>query len=400
MFALSIAGGGFDDFYPYEFLLEEGFSRLYQGDIILLSGTCHKEDELKSLLDKRVTLTVTETLADERTTRTRSVHGLVAGVRGYGVVTGTDKQDCYWYGLTIRPEMTRLAFTHDTETFSHVNPTDIIEQEFARYGLGLALDQNYINRRKYGGNLIFNRFDEPVLTFLNRILAQYGLSYTFVHPAAAAGQTGQETPYFSDGLRFPVSDVTYSDNRAVPDVVKFDYLSRDEASSLWKMDTWRMESGAGFDGLALVTAYPDGGAGSHEWKRGKTGQGDRCWNYRKLFTGYFQEAAHAEVDSDTQLALDAAYTRQQLDKAVWVGEAKNLSLRPGAIFELDHVYGAADTTALTALVANSRLHARTVWPTNLAVLPDVEASKELVTVEARCINWGHDGPRRYVPRAA
>ncbi|GHV46782.1 hypothetical protein AGMMS49546_35400 [Spirochaetia bacterium] len=395
MFALRFAGGGFEDLYPYELFLEEGFSKTYRGELSVISGKLHTREELLELLDKKVSLNISQRLGDEKTRRTRWVHGIVTSVRSHGVFLSTKLQDAYWYVITIEPEIARLRYTRNTESFYKVNPVDIIEKLLNRYSIKGNFDQKYIDRRKYGQRLMFEQVETPVLDFIQNLLYLYGLSYTFCHPKAQGTSLGETGLYFSDGERFPLSDIAYTDNRKVPDSIAFDFLSKDEGQSIWKMDAWRQTDRIGTDGLELTASYPESGRGNHEWRRGDTNEKDLFHNYNRMFHGYFREAAEKEIDDDLKLILDARYRSMELAKTCWEGEAENLALAPGAMFDLSHFYGARDSAKLTALVSGIKLRARTVWPPNLAVVPGVAAEGELITLQAECIDFGKTATKRF-----
>jgi uncharacterized protein involved in type VI secretion and phage assembly len=395
MFALRFAGGGFEDLYPYELFLEEGFSRPYRGELAVISGKLHTREDLMELLDKKVSLNISQRLGDEKTHRTRWVHGIVTSVKSHGVFLSTKLQDAYWYVLTIEPEIARLRYTRNTESFYKVNPVDIIEKLLSRYGVKGNFDQNYIDRRKYGQKLMFEQVDISALDFIQQLLSLYGLSYTFCHPKAQGTSLGETGLYFSDGERFPRSDIVYSDNRKVPDSVAFDFLSKDEGQSVWKMDTWLQADRIGADGLELTASYPETGKGNHEWRRGDTDAQDRFHNYNRMFHGYFREAAEKEIDDDIKLILDARYRSLELAKTRWEGEAENIALLPGTMFDLSHFYGARNSEKLTALVTGIQLRARTVWPPNLAVVPALAAEGELAKVQAECIDFGKNSAKRF-----
>jgi hypothetical protein len=391
-----LAGGACRDLYPYELELEEGFSRLYRGRLTALSGTFHSPEELADLLDKKVSLGISQRLADGRTRRTRWLHGIVSAVGCNGVIVGVNKQDCYRTVLTIEPELARLRHTLRTESFYRVNPVDIAETILNRSGIKGNFSGNYIDRRKYGQHLMFEMTNNSRLEFLNRLLRLYGLSYTFCHPRAGDSQLMDTELYFSDGERYPVSDVVYSDNRKIPAISRFDFLTKDEAQSLWKMDAWRIERGIGVDGLNLFAAYPESPHGNHEWRRGEAGEKDRHYHYTNHFHGYAREVPEEEVDKDVALILDARYLAAQLAKSRWEGEAENLALVPGRIFELAHCYGRQDKRVITAMVTEIKLLARMVWPPNLAA-PRDPAEGECINVRAACMDFGGDSQKRFVP---
>jgi hypothetical protein len=397
MFSLRFSGGGFTDLRPYELELKEGFSRNFLGKLVVLSPDVHTAGELvQGLLDKKVTLSVSQQLGDERTRRTRWVHGIVSAVECDGVIVAASRQPCYRYTLTIEGELARLRHTRFTESFYRVNPVDIAETLLDRYGIKGRFSKDYIDRGKYGAHLMFEQMNVSVFDFLHQLFRLYGLSYTYCHPKAEGSELGEAELYFSDGERYPVSDLVYSDNRKVPAVQGFDFLSRDERQSLWKMDKWRLETSIGIEGLKLSASYPESGRGNHEWRRGNTGEKERYHNLIRMFHGYERGTPDKEIDDDLKLILDASYRGRQLAKSRWQGEAGNLALLPGAIIELSHFYGANDSHVLRALVTGTELHARTVWPQDLAAPPESASEGELISAQAACMDFGEDSPKRFV----
>jgi hypothetical protein len=395
MFSLRFSGGGFTDFYPYDLELQEGFSRVFRGKLVVLTGTLHTAGEMAELLDTRVSLSISQHLGDERTSRTRWIHGIISAVECNGIIIGINRQDCYCYTLIIESELARLRHTLNTESFYRVNPVDIAESLLNRYGISGHFSGEYIDRRKYGQRLMYEQINSPVLDFLDRILLLYGISYTYRHPKAEGAKLGEAELYFSDGERYPVSDLAYSDNRKIPAVQRFDFLSKDEGQDLWRMDKWRMENSIGVDGIRLSAPYPESGRGNHEWRRGETEKSSRYYNIGHQFHAYERETPETEIDEDVKLILDASYLGTRLAKFRWEGEAENLALLPGAVIELSHFCGRRDSSIITALVTGTELRARTVWPPNLAAPPEA-AKGELLAAKASCMDFGKDSRKRFV----
>jgi hypothetical protein len=102
-----------------------------------------------------------------------------------------------------------------------------------------------------------------------------------------------------------------------------------------------------------------------------------------------------EIDDDVAMILDAHFLAAELIKTRWEGQAENLVLRPGLVFELGHCYGRRDSGAIMGLVTAASLLVRTAWPSDLAAPPDAEAG-EAVTVRAACIDFGRDSAKRFV----
>ncbi|MDR0630308.1 MAG: phage late control D family protein [Treponema sp.] len=393
---LYVAGGGGKDFYPWNLVLEEGFSRLYRGELTVLSEKKHDMPELAGLLDKGISLSLSQRVGTGDALRTRYLHGIVTEARCAGVFSDGKKKDCYSYIFTIEPELARLKFTRLTAPYYRVTPPDIFESILRKYRIEARMEQQYISRTQYGKTLLFDQSDMSDFDFIRGIAGLYGSSFTFVHPKTGASALGSEGLYFSDGNKFPRTDVVYSDKREEPDTVKFDFLGTAEAQSVWKMDRWVMSRSIGFDGFKLSAPYPDANYGSDQWKWGKTGEGDRYVNQRRLFHGYEREAEKGEVDKDVARILEVRRLTVEQDKVRWTAGAGNLALRPGLILELGHFYGKKDRDVFIALVTAITLRHRALWPVDFAAA--VEGSGgEITEVEGSCVNWGKDAEKRFCP---
>jgi hypothetical protein len=68
---------------------------------------------------------------------------------------------------------------------------------------------------------------------------------------------------------------------------------------------------------------------------------------------------------------------------------------PGLIFELGHFQGQGKDTPITALVTDSTLRVRTLWPRDLAVPPAGTEPGEFVKVEFSAKDWNKDSEKRF-----
>ncbi|MDR2444513.1 MAG: hypothetical protein LBD44_01055 [Spirochaetaceae bacterium] len=390
-----LAGGACADFIPWDLTLEEGFSRLYRGELTVLSETKHGMEDLSGLLDKGISLTMTQKAGlDTDVLRTRYLHGIVTEVRSAGVFSNGKAKDCYSYVLVIEPELARLRFTRLTAPYYRMNPLSIFEAILNKYKLTARIEQGFVSRAKYGGNLLFDQSETSDMDFLTGIAGIYGISLVFTHQKKPPNTLGVTDLYFSDGGKFPRSDISYSDKREEPPVENFVFLGA--SGNAWKMDRWTMTETIGFEGNRLGASYPNVNYGSDEWKWGKTGAGDRYANYGRLFHSYEPQTAHDEVDRDIKLILEVRRRVAEQAKARWTAEAANLVLRPGLILELRHFYGMKDRELITALVTGITLHHRARWPENLAVRME-EAGEEMTQVGADCMDWGSSAEKRFCP---
>jgi uncharacterized protein involved in type VI secretion and phage assembly len=399
--ALRVAGGGFDDFYPYELELEEGFSKLYKARLTVFSNTARSYTELTDALDKPASLAISQRLVDmsagrlsgsgER--RTRYLHGIITGVSAGGIFYNGDAE-CFAYTLVIEPELARLRFTCFSAPYYGRNPLDVIADILGKYGVRALFSSDYIDRSVYGANLMFDQNKMSDYAFIDSMLALYGLSYVFVHSKPPKTGCGSAELYFSDGSQFPMPALDYSDSRAMP-APAFDFIKADSESGAIKMDAWRMEKSIGVDGVRVSAPYSNASYGSPDWCEGGVEAGDRYIQYNRLFHGYASAADKAEIDADVKRSIEARYNSFQLDKERWTGKASTLALMPGVQFELRHFLGKRDAEIITALVTESRLRVRSVWRTDLAAKPEGIETGEQLEIEFSAINWGAGSAFRY-----
>jgi uncharacterized protein involved in type VI secretion and phage assembly len=395
---LRLAGGGYEDLYPWDLVLEEGFSRLYRGELTVVSELKHTLGEFSGILDKGISIALAQKLGDGKTLRTRYFHGIVTEIRNAGMFSNGKVKDCYSYVFVIEPELARLKFTRLTAPYYRMNPPDIVEAILNKYGIKARIEQNYVSRTKYGRNLLFDQSESSDLDFLKSITGLYGVSFAFTHPKNQNTALGTADLYFSDGEKFPLSGILYSDKREEPRIVNFDYLSATEDENIWKMDGWAMANAIGVDGFYLNATYPQTNYGSDQWQWGKTAKSDRHITSSRLFHSYDKNTPAVEIDADIRLILDAQRRTAEQAKSRWTAETANLALRPGLILELRHFYGMKDRELITALVTGITLHHRARWPTHLAVHMEGSGG-EITEVQGYCMDWGSGTEKRFCPGA-
>jgi hypothetical protein len=391
---LYLAEGKFPDLYPWSLVLEEGFSRLYRGELTVLSEKKHALAEFSGLLDRGISLSLSQQFGNG-VKRTRYLHGILTGARCAGVFSDGKKKDSYSYVLTIEPELARLAFTRLSASYYRMNPPDIFEAVVNKHGLSVRIEDRYSSRGGYGAALLFEQADASDLDFIGGLAALYGISFAFVHPPSPAAALGTAALYVSDGKTFPRTELTYSDKRKDPDPEVFDFLSA--ADTVGRMDTWTMSQAIGFDGFALDASYPNAAYGSDAWKWGDTNQGSRHIRQRRLFHSYERETDAGEVDRDIERILEAGRLSAAQDKDRWTAGTANLALRPGLILELRHFYGRNDPEVITALATGIVLRHQARWPVNLAGWTE-DAGGELTEVRGTCVDWGSGAERRFCPQ--
>jgi hypothetical protein len=395
---VTIAGSGgahdWDDFYPYELTLEEGFSRIYRGTLTLLTKTIHAPKDLQGLLDTNISLIISQRISGGLVTRSRYLHGIISAAAACGVIGGGDTP-CYRYVLTIESELARLRHTRLSSPYYQKTPPDVIEEILAAYGIRPFFSNEYINRSSFGKNLMFDQVNCSDLDFIRRIMDLYGISWTFTHGAVSQEGMGSAELHFTSGDRFPAPVYGYSDKRKIPDIEKFAFVNYDDRRNVWRMAGWRMENGIGVDGLEVIAPYPEAGYGSHDWRWGDTAPGRRRHSYGSLFHGYERGTATEEIDADIKSIIEARRTAFALAKENWTGRAESILPMPGLLLTLDHFQGARDAGTITALVTDSSLRVRGVWPPDISAPPPDTGTGELVQTEFNVIDWGSESEKRF-----
>jgi hypothetical protein len=397
--AMYLAGGTLGDLYPWELTLEEGFARPYRGRLIALSDQKHTAEELSDLVDKAVSVTISEKLLDRKTDRTRYFCGIVTSVSCAGVFCASTKSDCYTYIFIIEPEIARLRYTRLSAPYYKMNPADIFEKILSKYSITAKIAEDYLKRGQYSHNLMFDQTNTSDYDFIDSIARLYGISLVLTHPEVKPGSLGAAELYFSTGEKFPISALAYSDKRGEPDTLEFDFLSADEKNSVWKMDRFSVTPGIGVDGFKLDAMYPAMNYGSENWKQGSIKAGCRYVIHNGLFHGYDVSAGTGEIDADIDLILTAKTLAAEQGKKLITGAAGNIALRPGVILELNHFYGRRDSSAVAVLVTGITLRQRARWRSDLAMGPE-NTDGEITEVRFDGIDWGKGAVKRFCPRPA
>ena len=397
--SLKIAGDDYDDFYPYELSLEEGFSKVYRAELTVFTKNRREQKDMRKLLERKASLVVSQRLTGGQITRHRYVHGIITGTTSLGIVSrgedGNKGAACFRHVITIESELSHLRHTSLNCPYYRKTPPDIIEEIFSRYGIRAEFPDKYINRSNFSKNVMFEQTDISDIDFIHRIMDMYGLSWTFAHGKVSQSGLGTAELFFSEGSRFPPPWYDYSDKRKIPEIERFDFMNYDERQNVWKMDRFSMESGIGVDGLEVTAPYPQENHGSREWRWGSIGPGKRYHSYKSLFHGYERGTPPEGIDADMQRMLEARRIAHTIAKENLDGAAENIALMPGLIFELKHFLGPSSDAALTALVTDSRLHVRAMWPRDLAAPPAGEEPGELARVEFSAKDWGMDSENRF-----
>jgi hypothetical protein len=393
--SLKISGGGYEDLFPYELVLEEGFSAVCRAELTALTVQPHPRKELAGLLDRAVTLGVSQGFSGGLATRSRYFHGILTGIASPGTVSSGERSNCYRHILTIESPLARLRHTRHTRPYYRRTPPDIIEEILAQHQIKGQFADSFVDRSSYSKNLKFDQENASDLEFIRHLMDLYGLSWTGAHGPAAQNGLGSAELYFTEGRRFPRPFYGYSDKRKIPDVESFDFVKYDEKRGVWKLGGWRMEETIGVEGMEINAPYPETNRGSREWRWGETGPGKRCHSYNSLFHDYERGIPAAEIDGDLHKILEARRLSLLSARNNWSGRAEHVGIMPGLLFEVGHFYGGADAERFTALARSTRLHARALWPADMAALPEDGETGELAEVAFDAVDWGKDAEKRF-----
>ena len=385
---LYLAGGKCPDFYPMELNLSEGIGRLFCADLRVATDTRHSAADLASLLDKGASVTVTQKLGDNKTTRSRFLHGIVTAAGSSGSSAGVSEgKPCFFYTLRLEPEVSRLRHSLHSRSFDRKTAPDIVTEILALYTL--SVDFSFV-KSQFGTMARFGQGGGSDLEFVQSLLRQYGLSFVSGHPAVGTGALAQGKLYVTDGDTIPEPVLRYSDRRNSTGKAKFDFLNNDDANNVWRMEEWGMGETVSPTGLRVLAAYPYKDFGSKEWQRGDVDKGQGFWDYGQLFHSYEREATPNDVDADMKLLLDALWCEMRLSKRWMRGRASNIALMTGLLFDLAHYNGPKDNAVITALVTAAKLRVRAAWPQHLAA-PQPHWEEE-IDVAVECMDWGAASP--------
>ena len=381
----------FADFYLYDLTLTEGISDICRAEAVVLSDKPYTLEQMNEALNANVTVTMSQRLTDGKTKRTRFFHGVVTAVSHNGVFYGSDKTDCFSYRLTIESELAVLRQVVRKVAYNNKTPIDVIAEILSDYGITPRFSEDYISRKPFVSDCIYNQTTVSDYAFLRRLLTLYGLSYTVKHPKVSNGGLGRAELYFSAGEHYPErSDIVYSDGRAPKAIEEFDFRSSDEPRNLWRLNEWTMTRRQGIDGVMLIETYPNSNIGSEKWKVGRTDAGIRRRTYTEHFHNYTRTVEKSKVDADVDLILQAQYRAFQIAKDVWTGKADNLLFMPCKRFRIKHFCGQRDSSAISGMVIKSVLHCHAKLPSSLAAAADWQADKEIVEVSFSAMNCAEE----------
>ncbi len=392
----------FEDFYVYDLNVTEEISELFEAKVTVLSDVSYSYETLIEALSLNVTLNISQTLEDGKTTRQRSLSGIVTSISHGGVFFSQDKKDCYSYQLTIEPELSKLKYVMRKTPYNRMNVLDVIMEALKSYNLEGFFSEEYISHKNYTKLCLFNQSHETDYDFLKRLLGMYGLSFVFCHEPARPKSLSKSSLYFSFGASYPVAaKVAYSDKRQEPAVSRFNFRTSLESQSLWSLDKLKLNKKIGVDGVVLQETYPNSNIGGTHWKVGLTEKEDRKVVFTNHFHAYVREIPKETVDTDVLEILTAQHRAFEIEKEIWQGEGNNLLLTPTRLIQVESFYAQRDKNILLLMLFQSKLYCRAKWPQSLSVSPQgqEQADSEEIKVTFKGMNYKTEGARRFCSKS-
>jgi hypothetical protein len=84
-----------------------------------------------------------------------------------------------------------------------------------------------------------------------------------------------------------------------------------------------------------------------------------------------------------------------LEKEEWHGRAESILPMPGLLLTLVNFQGFRDSGTISAMVTDSRLHIRAIWPQDFAAPPPDAETGELIESEFKAVDWGTESEKRF-----
>lgn len=390
------------DFLVYALNLREGLSEPYRAEVFLISKRQISPAELSQLtLEKEVSLLI-EWRQENKCIR-RFLNGIITAVRHEGLqpippqwIELDGEKVCSRFRLVIEPRLVLLRCARRTCDYRNTTPLEAMKKVLERHSITPVLDSSYIALEEYKGKLRFMQADETDFDFISRLMARYGISYTFAHSAAAEqdGTPGQASLHLSDGEQFPAySALEFSGFPAasgqVLDAEKkamsfpFDMKAQNAEQGVWKMDEFSTVDSIGVDHVRVGTFLP--GALQPVFCETGSVSAKRSWELYDLPRGYSKDIRMDVLKEELQRSSDACYAALRMRKEQWTGKTAIPLVMPGAVLRLSSFYSANTGDKLPVRVIRNELVFRKDENS------DVESA---LAVSFECINFANDKPEK------
>ena len=333
---IEVDGGALGDLVVCGMTLREGLSEPYRAEVTAFSEQPRTPAKLREeALGRRVSLRIVQDVEKEGTV-TRCLCGIVTSVAHLGakiqdaeVVSfcGTQKRRLSSYRLTIEPQLAQLAFTRRTLDYPDTTPLEVVKQVLGRNRISFDAGQ-YLDPEEYAGKIRFVQRDETDLAFIHRVMARYGISYTFTHAAK-----GSEQMVLSSGNDYPVpSALEFQGLEGFSDGKETLFSTEGFGKGAFRLTGFCAESRTGFTGLKDGFLRPAQTKGL-EKEAGDTGTA-RVWLRNEAPAGYGEDVDDTTLDKDFARFADATKTAMRLAGDDWRGETPHIAAMPGKVLKI------------------------------------------------------------------
>ena len=333
---IEVDGGALGDLVVCGMTLREGLSEPYRAEVTAFSEQPRTPAKLREeALGRRVSLRIIQDVEKEGTV-TRYLCGIVTSVAHLGAkiqdaeivsFCGVQKRRLSSFRLVIEPQLAGLAFTRRTLDYPDTTPLGVIKQVLNRNRISFDAGQ-YLDQEEYSGKVRFVQRDETDLAFIHRVMARYGISYTFTHAAK-----GAEQMVLSSGNDYPVPSALafqglegYSDGKEVP------FSTEGMGRGAFRLTGFCAESRTGFTGLKDGFLRP-AQTKSLEKEAGDTGTA-RVWLQNEAPAGYGEDVDDTTLDKDFARFADATKAAMRLAGDDWRGETPHIAAMPGKVLRI------------------------------------------------------------------
>lgn len=390
---INVDGRQSDDLIAWAIELKEGVGEPYRAVIDCASEKVRTPGELADqLLGKRIIVKITERFGDGAVSR--SLNGIVSFVSHEGPASlrpdwlaqfGSEKPKGTLYRVVVEPKLSLLRFSRRTEDYPNTTPVAVIKSVLQRNGINPVVDSKYIAEEQYSDKVRFVQMDETDFDFLSRVMARYGLSYSFVHTP-----DGPEMLYLSDGRDYPslsalefVSLPGYSDGP----VLAFDCTKHDGAT--FPME--RFSSGRGITAERFSNRFLRPARSAAMQKEVGDAKSALAVFASEAPAGYDENADDGTLDKDFARMMEAGRVAMKIAGQRWHGLTKLLSAMPGRIVSLTGYLDASGDN-------DSAVKAKIVSATLTAQIGD--EAHENFSISFESYDFSDDAEeKRFIPRA-
>ena len=334
---IEVDGGALSDLVICGMALREGLSEPYRAEVTAFSEQPRTPAKLREeALGRRVSLRIVQDVEKEGTV-TRYLCGIVTAVAHLGAkiqdaeivsFCGTQKRRLSSYRLTIEPQLAQLAFTRRTLDYPDTTPLGVIKAVLGRNRISYSADGQYFDPEEYSGKVRFVQRDETDLAFIHRVMARYGISYTFTH----AGK-GSEQMVLSSGNDYPVpSALAFQGLEGYSDGKEALFSTEGMGKGAFRLTGFCAESRTGFTGLKDGFLRPAQTKGL-EKEAGDTGTA-RVWLRNEAPAGYGEDVDDTTLDKDFARFAAATKTAMRLAGDDWRGETPHIAAMPGKVLRI------------------------------------------------------------------